>query len=120
TGAPARPRRRRPRGPRRPRPGPPSPQSDAPRPMWHAPTVAEFDAELYLRLSGERMLLERGDRGGAPWESPLMEAARALIAVGAIDAERARAVIDDYDLASALRSHHGMHQRAMWRQHHKA
>ncbi|MGH2719733.1 MAG: hypothetical protein ACRDJU_14315, partial [Actinomycetota bacterium] len=60
----------------------------------------EFDAELYLRLAGERMLTEGG---GGPWGSTLTDAARALLGVGAIDLATARAVCDDYALALSLR-----------------
>lgn len=65
--------------------------------------MARFDAELYLRLLGEEMLLssEAGRRG--PFGSPLSEAAEALLAVGAISRARARSVLDDYALAEALR-----------------
>ena len=69
--------------------------------------VAGFDAELYLRTVGEEAIL--GARAGRhrPWDSPLLEPARALVAVGAISAARARAVIEDYSLAEAVRSEHG-------------
>jgi hypothetical protein len=68
------------------------------------------DAELYLRLLGERMLLEPRDHRRGPWDSEIVEAARALTAVGVIDAEPAQAIVDDYGLAIALRSGEpGMH-----------
>jgi len=69
--------------------------------------VAGFDAELYLRVTGEKLILDRGPRGYRPWDSPLLEYARALIAIGAIKPARARAVIDDYSLAEAVRSDEG-------------
>ena len=62
-----------------------------------------FDGELYLRLTGERMLLDGGDPNRSLWAPPIVEAARALAAVGAIDADRAQMVVDDYSLAIALR-----------------
>jgi hypothetical protein len=84
--------------------------------MWHAPLVARFDAELYLRLAGEEMLLGPGERRHRRWDSPLSEAATALVAVGAISATKAQAVIDDYSLAEALRSEDGVgHRVAMGR-----
>jgi hypothetical protein len=62
-----------------------------------------FDAELYLRLTGERLLLDSAghDRG---FGSPVAHAARALVAAGAIDIEAARAVVMDYDHAVAFRN----------------
>lgn len=84
--------------------------------MWHAPAVARFDAELYLRLAGEEMLLGPADQGRRPWDPPLSEVASALLAVGAISATKAQAVLDDYSLAEALRSEHGSpHHMAMGR-----
>lgn len=74
--------------------------------------MAKFDAELYLRLIGEEILLDATpDRGG--WSSPLEEAAGALIAIGAISATRARSVAADYNLAQSLRSRDGYHHAAM-------
>jgi hypothetical protein len=66
--------------------------------------MTEFDAELHLRLVGERMLLDGSDRSGPPWGSPLGSAAQALVAVGMIDEQMADDVLDDYALAKALRS----------------
>jgi hypothetical protein len=71
--------------------------------------MARFDAELYLRLAGEQMILGVERRQQRPWDSPLFEPASALLAVDAISAARARAVIDDYSLAEALRSDQGQH-----------
>ena len=66
--------------------------------------MAEFDAELHLRLAGESMLVEhRGEDGGA-WESPLDAAAHALVAVGALPAATAQAIVLDYYLARSCRS----------------
>jgi hypothetical protein len=70
-----------------------------------APGSRAFDAELYLRLVGERMLLEhRTSPHRAPWDSPLTAATEALVAVGAITAQAADVLLDDHDLAVALRS----------------
>ena len=69
-----------------------------------------FDAELYLRLLGERALLS--GESGRPFASPLVERARALVAVGAIDADAAQKVVDDYARAARLRgSGHGVRHR---------
>ena len=78
--------------------------------------MERFDAELYLRLRGEEMLLSGGDRNRGPWGSPLNEPASALLAVGAITAARARAVTGDYMLAEGLRSEHGAMYRGFGRQ----
>ena len=75
--------------------------------------MTSFDAELYLRLAGEKRLLDGRDHNRGPWDSPITEAARALIAVAAIDADRTQAVIDDYDLAMALRGEDQMQHRRM-------
>jgi hypothetical protein len=74
------------------------------------PVVGRFDAELYLRLQGEEMLLAREHRRG-PRDTPLVEPASALVAVGAISAAQAEAVIDDYSLAEALRTEQGLEYR---------
>lgn len=77
-----------------------------------------FDAELYLRIAGEEMILGASPPGRRPWEMPLVEEAEALLAVGAISSARARAVIEDYLLAEAVRSDEGgrhHHMRAMAR-----
>jgi hypothetical protein len=71
--------------------------------------VGRFDAELYLRLQGEEMLLAR--EHGSPRDTPLVEPASALVAVGAISATKAEAVIDDYSLAEALRTERGLEYR---------
>jgi hypothetical protein len=59
------------------------------------------------------MILGVGPEREPPWDSPLSEPTNALVAVGAISAARARAVIDDYTLAEALRTEeaHHMHHR---------
>ena len=61
-----------------------------------------FDAELYLRLAGERVLTTREGSARMSW-APVLTAARALVAVGAIEAAAAQTVVDDYDLAADLR-----------------
>ncbi|MHB1877428.1 MAG: hypothetical protein ACYCPF_21545 [Streptosporangiaceae bacterium] len=61
-----------------------------------------FDAELYLRLAGERALASREGSERMSW-APVLTAARALVAVGAIDAGAAQTVVDDYGLAAELR-----------------
>jgi hypothetical protein len=75
--------------------------------------MAGFDAELYLRAAGEEWILGAGPRRHRAWDSPLVEHARALVAVGAITPARARAIIDDYSLAEAIRSEdgHQLHHR---------
>ena len=62
------------------------------------------------------MILGLGPERHRPWDSPLLEHAKALVAIGAISAARARTVIDDYSLAEAVRSdqgHHFHHRMAM-------
>lgn len=80
--------------------------------------MAEFDAELYLRLTGERALLNHGSDDGQPGETQLGAAAHALVAVGAMTAGAAQAIVDDYDLALAYRAgeHHRRHHRRRTRQ----
>ncbi len=65
--------------------------------------TGDFDAELHLRLVGERALLEPSwlDRGDS--NTPILEIASALVAVSALTEVRAQAVVDDYELAMALR-----------------
>lgn len=67
-------------------------------------TVAEFDAELHLRLAGEGLLVDHPGEDGGAWESPLDAAAHALVAVGALPAATAQAIVDDYYLARSCRS----------------
>ncbi|MGP8000672.1 MAG: hypothetical protein ACLPKI_25635 [Streptosporangiaceae bacterium] len=77
--------------------------------------MAEFDAELYLRLAGETMLLDsRGEQGQA-WESPMDVTAHALVAVGALTAGMAQAIVADYYLARSFRSGEVAH----FRRHHQ-
>jgi hypothetical protein len=66
--------------------------------------VPGFDAELYLRAVGERDLL--GDILHIPPRvkpSPVMVAAAALVAHGAIDRDSAMSVVDDYELVDVIR-----------------
>jgi len=67
----------------------------------------DFDPELYLRLAGESEVLERGEQGRAPWDSPLHETAAALVAIGALESDVAQKIVDDYELALSLRARHG-------------
>jgi hypothetical protein len=65
---------------------------------------ADFDPELHLRLTGERALLDtRQGQSRDVWNTPLLESAAALVAVGALDEERAQSIVDDYYLALGLR-----------------
>jgi hypothetical protein len=75
------------------------------------PVVGTFDAELYLRLQGEEMLLGAREHRRGLRDAPLVEPARALVAVDAISATNAETVIDDYALAEALRTEHGLESR---------
>ncbi len=64
----------------------------------------DFDPELHLRLTGEQALLDRKQtEGGDPRNNPLVEVAAALVAIGALNEERAQCIIDDYGLAFGLR-----------------
>jgi hypothetical protein len=69
--------------------------------------MALFDAELHLRLLGERGILSDAERRRGR-NSPLMEAALALIAIGAIDLEQATEIVESYALAAGLRNGEGM------------
>jgi hypothetical protein len=78
--------------------------------------MSVFDAELYLRLAGERALLGEHDHNGGPQDSPLTAAARALVAADAIATSQAQQVLDDYELALMLRGQERMRHRMMRRQ----
>jgi hypothetical protein len=65
--------------------------------------MVTFDAELYLRLLGER-LLHDPDRQRHHHRSPLDGSAAALVAAGTIGSDRARRVIDDYNAATRVRA----------------
>jgi hypothetical protein len=62
-----------------------------------------FDGEGYLRLTAERWVRKERGADGPPWSPVLPAASAALVAVGAISTAAARAVIDDYHEARALR-----------------
>ncbi|HEY3941273.1 MAG TPA: hypothetical protein VGL60_02200 [Acidimicrobiales bacterium] len=61
-----------------------------------------FDSELYLRLAGERAVLDPAAQQG-PAGLTLSEIAGALAAIGAIDGGVARQIVADYHQALALR-----------------
>lgn len=61
--------------------------------------VAGFDAERYLRLTGEQWVRTGGGTGGPPCNPVLAAAAAALVAVDAMTIADAQALIDDYDPA---------------------
>ena len=83
--------------------------------------MAQSDAELYLRLTGERTLLDPAPGEGRSDDSPLGAAAHALVAVGALTAGVAQAIVNDYGLALTYRGgdhahfHHVRAQRASQR-----
>jgi hypothetical protein len=75
--------------------------------------VAPFDAELYLRLLGERGLMGASVQQRIH-DPELFEVARALVAVGAIDPADATEIAEAYDRAAGLRNGRGIrswHQR---------
>jgi hypothetical protein len=69
--------------------------------------VPDFDAELYLRLLGESMLVDRDDQHSGARRPAIADAAAALVAVAAIGPDRAERALDDYRLAATLRSDPG-------------
>ena len=71
--------------------------------------MAQSDAELYLRLAGERALLDPAADHGQQDDSALGAAGHALVAVGALPAGAAQAIVDDYGLALAYRSGESAH-----------
>jgi hypothetical protein len=75
--------------------------------------MTAFDAELYLRLAGERTLLGGASRSRGWWNDELKTAADALVAISAVERETAQRVVDDYVLASALREEGHAHHLAM-------
>lgn len=75
--------------------------------------MREFDAELYLRLIGERMLTDRGDEHRRARRPGIAEAALALVAIDAIDTPRAEDVLDDYSFAATLRTDPSFRRRAV-------
>src|ERR1700722_4143567 len=62
-----------------------------------------FDAGVFLRRLGERLLDDPGQQQPRHW-SALRGAAAALVGAGAIGADRAWRVIDDYATATHIRS----------------
>ena len=79
--------------------------------------MSGFDAELYLRLAGERGILGEGGEQHGPEGTRLAAAARALVAVGAVDLDLAQTIVDEYGMAMALRSG-GHYHRGMRPRHH--
>jgi hypothetical protein len=78
--------------------------------------VTESGAELYLRLAGERALLDPPGDQDPSEHAALDAAAHALVAVGAMTAGAAQAIVDDYDLACAYRTgEQHRHHRALRR-----
>ena len=66
-----------------------------------------FEAELYLRLAGERALL---GSGAGWWNGGIYAAANALWAVGVVERDLAQQVVDEYMFAVALREEgHAQH-----------
>lgn len=65
--------------------------------------MSPFDAEVYLRRLGER-LLDDADQQQPGHRSALRGAAAALVGAGAIAADQAWRVIDDYATATHIRS----------------
>ena len=65
--------------------------------------MVAFDAEVYLRRLGERLLDDPDQQQPGHW-SALRGAAAALVCVGAIGADRAWRVIDDFATATHIRS----------------
>ncbi len=62
--------------------------------MCQPEPMVDFDAERYLRVLGEQELADRD--GASLWAGPIDHAAAALVAVGAIAAEDARAVLAEF------------------------
>jgi len=77
----------------------------------------DFDAELYLRLFFERALLEPGQSRGRPsWDQPGTDVAATLVAIEALDADRAQQIADDYAAAQGVRGHgRPMHRMGAFR-----
>lgn len=73
--------------------------------------MTPFDAELHLRLLGERGLVETGDPRRNPHDASVAEAARALVAVGAIELDDAAEIVEGYGLAQSLRDGRGLWRR---------
>src|SRR5262249_30128311 len=70
----------------------------------HARSMAVFDAELHLRLTGEAMVrAPPNPRSGPGWSSPIADAASAPVAVGALPLETATTIARDYEIALSMR-----------------
>ena len=65
-------------------------------PVAHTGNVARSGGERHLRLVAERMLLERRGAGLFPVDARLVAAGAALVAVGALAPDAARAIADAY------------------------
>ena len=65
-------------------------------PVAHTEDVTRSDGERHLRLVAEQMLLERPDAGLFPVDARLVAAGAALVAVGALTPDAARAIADAY------------------------
>ena len=57
------------------------------------------------------MLVGAREPQHGPWGTPLVEPARALVAVGALSAAKAETAIDDYAFAEAMRTEHALEHR---------
>jgi hypothetical protein len=62
-----------------------------------------FDAELYLRLEGERAVLGPVPQRQMRWEAGLAGLGAALVAIDALPAEIAQSIVDDYQIALSVR-----------------
>jgi hypothetical protein len=70
-------------------------------PAAHTESVTRSDGERHLRLVAEQMLLERRPRTSLfPVDARLVAAGAALIDVGALSPDTARAVTDAYARAA--------------------
>jgi hypothetical protein len=65
-------------------------------PVAHTGNVPRSDGERHLRLVAEQMLLERRGAGLFPVDARLVAAGAALVAVGALAPDAARAIADAY------------------------
>jgi hypothetical protein len=64
---------------------------------WHTENMTRLDAERHLRLVAEQLLLERRPRTSLfPVDARLIAAGAALVAVGALTPDAARAITDAY------------------------
>jgi hypothetical protein len=65
-------------------------------PVAHTENVTRSDGERHLRLVAEQMLLERPGTSLFPVDARLVAAGAALVAVGALAPDAARAIADAY------------------------